>query len=63
MIFEKNDLVTEFEEREKTLRAGLREKERLFQEERNKLQKKVDQLNLLTTDSQIVTDQLNAKLT
>lgn len=61
MIFEKNDLVTDFEEREKTLRAGLREKERLFQEERSKLQKKVDQLALLAADSQVATDQLTAR--
>jgi hypothetical protein len=44
MIFEKNDLVTDFEEREKMLRLSIREKEKLFNEERNKLTKKAEQL-------------------
>ncbi len=44
MIFEKNDLVNEFEEREKTLRLSMREKDKQSTEQRNRLTKKGDQL-------------------
>lgn len=40
MIFAKNDSVTEFEEREKTLRLTIREKEKQLTDERNRLAKK-----------------------
>lgn len=52
MIFEKNDLVTDFEEREKTLRLSIREKEKQFNEERNRLTKKGEQLAKNLTDMQ-----------
>ena len=44
MIFEKNDLVNDFEEREKTLRLSIKEKQKQFNEEKNKLIKKNEYL-------------------
>jgi hypothetical protein len=52
MIYSKNDLVTEFEEREKTLRLSIREKEKQFTEEKNKLNKKNDQISKDLADLQ-----------
>ena len=45
MIFQKNDLVNDFEEREKTLRLTMKEKQKQFNEEKNKLIKKNENLS------------------
>ena len=44
MMYEKNDSISQFEEIEKTLRLGLKEKEKQFAEEKARLTKRIDQL-------------------
>jgi hypothetical protein len=50
MIFEKNDLVNDFEEREKQLRGNLHERERAINEEKVRLAKRLEQMTSLYND-------------
>jgi hypothetical protein len=44
MIYEKNNLVDSFEERERNLRLGFKEKEKTFTDEKNRLAKRLESL-------------------
>lgn len=55
-------MVTQFQEREKNLRFGFKEKEKQFAEERNKLTKKIQQLTKDSTDNQNINNERETKI-
>jgi hypothetical protein len=56
MLIDKNDLIVEFEEKERALRLSFREKEKAWNEEKTRMFKQIEALNnsgqLLKTNNQ-----------
>ena len=45
MLIEKNDLIVDFEEKERAMRLALKEKQKVWNEEKTKLFKNIETLN------------------
>jgi hypothetical protein len=62
MLIEKNDLIIDFEEKERAFRLGFKEKEKLFNEEKTKLMKTIEEANNLLKIEKVHVEEGSSKI-